>query len=160
VHAFVYLAVGFKFQIKRNRSPRTVRIAFHIISLSLFIHFGPILSLFIHLHAIPGLLGIAALASIFFYMAGGLSTNRFGQSHPEWFGANDQNEFSFRSYSLVNCTRSDWNDPILIIKTKFMVTISHFQRLLDQPLHTKNVLLHPLTKTLVEPALMRLGTLH
>ncbi|MCX8252114.1 MAG: hypothetical protein OTJ98_09725, partial [Dehalococcoidia bacterium] len=113
--------VGFKFQIKRNRSPRTVRIAFHIISLSLFIH----------LHAIPGLLGIAALASIFFYTAGGLSTNRFGQSHPEWFGANDQNEFSFRSYSLVNCTRSDWNDPILIIKTKFMVTISHFQRLLD-----------------------------
>ena len=38
------------------------------------------------LHAIPGLLGIVFLALIFFYTAGVLSTNLFGQDYPQWFG--------------------------------------------------------------------------
>jgi len=46
------------------------------------------------LHAIPGLLGIVALAGIFFYTAGVLSTNLFGQSHPEWFGTLGSSLFS------------------------------------------------------------------
>jgi voltage-gated sodium channel len=39
------------------------------------------------LHAIPGLLGVVAVMSIFFYTAGVLTTKLFGPTHPEWFGS-------------------------------------------------------------------------
>lgn len=38
------------------------------------------------LHSIPGLSGVAAVMSIFFYTAGVLATKLFGATHPEWFG--------------------------------------------------------------------------
>lgn len=38
------------------------------------------------LHAIPGLLGVIAVMAIFFYTAGVLATELFGESHPQWFG--------------------------------------------------------------------------
>ena len=38
------------------------------------------------LHAIPGLGGVMAVMLIFFYTAGVLATNLFGDSHPHWFG--------------------------------------------------------------------------
>lgn len=38
------------------------------------------------LHSIPGLAGVAAVMSIFFYTAGVLATKLFGPSFPEWFG--------------------------------------------------------------------------
>lgn len=38
------------------------------------------------LHAIPGLLGVIAVMVIFFYTAGVLATELFGESHPQWFG--------------------------------------------------------------------------
>jgi voltage-gated sodium channel len=37
-------------------------------------------------HSIPGLAGVVAIMSIFFYTAGVLATNLFGATHPEWFG--------------------------------------------------------------------------
>jgi voltage-gated sodium channel len=39
------------------------------------------------LHAIPGLLGVVSLMSIFFYTAAVLATTLFGGSHPQWFGS-------------------------------------------------------------------------
>jgi voltage-gated sodium channel len=38
------------------------------------------------LHAIPGLIGVMAVMSIFYYTAGVLATTLFGSAHPEWFG--------------------------------------------------------------------------
>lgn len=38
------------------------------------------------LHSIPGLAGVVAVMSIFFYTSGVLATRLFGASHPEWFG--------------------------------------------------------------------------
>jgi voltage-gated sodium channel len=38
------------------------------------------------LHAIPGLVGVMAVMSIFYYTAGVLATTLFGATHPEWFG--------------------------------------------------------------------------
>lgn len=38
------------------------------------------------LHAIPGLTGVIAVMSIFFYTAGVLATKLFGGAHPQWFG--------------------------------------------------------------------------
>lgn len=37
-------------------------------------------------HAIPGLLGVVAVMTIFFYTCGVLATKLFGDTHPEWFG--------------------------------------------------------------------------
>lgn len=37
-------------------------------------------------HAIPGLLGVVAVMTIFFYTCGVLATKLFGTTHPEWFG--------------------------------------------------------------------------
>ena len=39
------------------------------------------------LHAIPGLGGVMAVMTIFFYTAGVLATNLFGKTHPQWFGS-------------------------------------------------------------------------
>jgi voltage-gated sodium channel len=39
------------------------------------------------LHAIPGLFGVIAVMTIFFYTAGVLATKLFGGAHPEWFGS-------------------------------------------------------------------------
>ncbi len=39
------------------------------------------------LHAIPGLLGVMAVMSIFFYTAAVLATRLFGPSYPDWFGS-------------------------------------------------------------------------
>jgi voltage-gated sodium channel len=39
------------------------------------------------LHAIPGLGGVMAVMTIFFYTAAVLATNLFGASHPQWFGS-------------------------------------------------------------------------
>lgn len=39
------------------------------------------------LHSIPGLIGVIAVMLIFFYTAGVLATNLFGESHPDWFGS-------------------------------------------------------------------------
>jgi len=38
------------------------------------------------LHAIPGLVGVMAVMSIFFYTAGVLATRLFGGQFPDWFG--------------------------------------------------------------------------
>jgi len=38
------------------------------------------------LHSIPGLTGVAAVMSIFFYTAGVLATKLFGPAFPDWFG--------------------------------------------------------------------------
>jgi len=38
------------------------------------------------LHSIPGLSGVMAVMMIFFYTAGVLATNLFGDTHPDWFG--------------------------------------------------------------------------
>ncbi len=38
------------------------------------------------LHAIPGLTGVIAVMTIFFYTAGVLATKLFGAAHPQWFG--------------------------------------------------------------------------
>jgi voltage-gated sodium channel len=38
------------------------------------------------IHAIPGLSGVMAVMSIFFYTAGVLATRLFSETHPEWFG--------------------------------------------------------------------------
>ncbi len=38
------------------------------------------------LHAIPGLTGVIAVMTIFFYTAGVLATKLFGGAHPQWFG--------------------------------------------------------------------------
>ena len=38
------------------------------------------------LHAIPGLAGVIAVMSIFFYTAGVLATKLFGEAFPQWFG--------------------------------------------------------------------------
>lgn len=39
------------------------------------------------LHSIPGLAGVCAVMSIFFYTAGVLATKLFGPSFPDWFGS-------------------------------------------------------------------------
>ncbi len=39
------------------------------------------------LHAIPGLLGVMAVMSIFFYTGAVLATTLFGGTHPQWFGS-------------------------------------------------------------------------
>jgi voltage-gated sodium channel len=39
------------------------------------------------LHAIPGLLGVITVMSIFFYTGAVLATTLFGQTHPQWFGS-------------------------------------------------------------------------
>ena len=39
------------------------------------------------IHAIPGLSGVMAVMSIFFYTAGVLATRLFAETHPEWFGS-------------------------------------------------------------------------
>lgn len=39
------------------------------------------------LHSIPGLAGVVAVMSIFFYTAGVLATRLFGQEYPDWFGS-------------------------------------------------------------------------
>ena len=38
------------------------------------------------LHAIPGLISVIAVMGIFFYTAAVLTTNLFGETHPQWFG--------------------------------------------------------------------------
>ncbi len=38
------------------------------------------------LHAIPGLMSVVAVMSIFFYTAGVLATGLFGETYPDWFG--------------------------------------------------------------------------
>jgi voltage-gated sodium channel len=38
------------------------------------------------LHSIPGLSGVVAVMSIFFYTSGVLATRLFGETHAEWFG--------------------------------------------------------------------------
>lgn len=38
------------------------------------------------LHALPGLSGVIAVMFVFFFTAGVLATNLFGQSFPDWFG--------------------------------------------------------------------------
>jgi voltage-gated sodium channel len=39
------------------------------------------------LHSIPGLTGVVAVMSIFFYTAGVLATRLFGEQYPDWFGS-------------------------------------------------------------------------
>jgi len=39
------------------------------------------------LHSIPGLAGVGAVMSIFFYTAGVLATRLFGEEYPDWFGS-------------------------------------------------------------------------
>ncbi len=39
------------------------------------------------LHSIPGLAGVVAVMSIFFYTAGVLATRLFGEQYPAWFGS-------------------------------------------------------------------------
>jgi len=39
------------------------------------------------LHAIPGLTGVMLVMAIFFYTAGVLATNLFGEAFPQWFGS-------------------------------------------------------------------------
>jgi len=39
------------------------------------------------LHSIPGLAGVVAVMSIFFYTTGVLATRLFGEQYPEWFGS-------------------------------------------------------------------------
>jgi voltage-gated sodium channel len=39
------------------------------------------------LHSIPGLAGVVAVMSIFFYTAGVLATRLFGEEYPDWFGS-------------------------------------------------------------------------
>ncbi len=39
------------------------------------------------IHAIPGLLGVVAVMAIFYYTAGVLATNLFGETFPQWFGS-------------------------------------------------------------------------
>ena len=46
------------------------------------------------LHAIPGLTGVIAVMLIFFYTAGVLATNLFGETHPDWFGTLGASLFS------------------------------------------------------------------
>jgi len=38
------------------------------------------------LHAIPGLISVVAVMSVFFYTAAVLATKLFGDTHPQWFG--------------------------------------------------------------------------
>lgn len=39
------------------------------------------------LHAIPGLVSVVLVMSVFFYTAAVLATKLFGESHPQWFGS-------------------------------------------------------------------------
>ncbi len=39
------------------------------------------------LHSIPGLAGVVAVMSIFFYTMGVLATRLFGEAYPDWFGS-------------------------------------------------------------------------
>ena len=39
------------------------------------------------LHSIPGLASVVAVMTVFFYTAGVLATEFFGDSHPQWFGS-------------------------------------------------------------------------
>ncbi len=46
------------------------------------------------LHSIPGLAGVCAVMSIFFYTAGVLATKLFGPSFPDWFGSLPESLYS------------------------------------------------------------------
>lgn len=46
------------------------------------------------IHALPGLSGVLLVMLIFFYTAGILATNLFGQTHPQWFGSLGASLFS------------------------------------------------------------------
>jgi voltage-gated sodium channel len=46
------------------------------------------------LHSIPGLSGVVAVMSIFFFTAGVLATNLFGPQFPDWFGSLGKSLFS------------------------------------------------------------------
>ncbi len=46
------------------------------------------------LHSIPGLSGVVAVMSIFFFTAGILATNLFGPTFPQWFGSLGKSLFS------------------------------------------------------------------
>jgi voltage-gated sodium channel len=46
------------------------------------------------LHAIPGLGGVVAVMTVFFYAAGVLATNLFGETHPQWFGSLGESLYS------------------------------------------------------------------
>lgn len=39
------------------------------------------------LHALPGLGGVLSVLAVFFYVAAVLTTNLFGETHPQWFGS-------------------------------------------------------------------------
>ncbi len=39
------------------------------------------------IHSIPGLGGVVMVMAIFFFTAGVLATNLFGETHPQWFGS-------------------------------------------------------------------------
>jgi voltage-gated sodium channel len=46
------------------------------------------------LHAIPGLTGVVAVMAVFYYTAGVLATNLFGETHPQWFGTLGESWFT------------------------------------------------------------------
>ncbi|NBD37206.1 MAG: ion transporter [Verrucomicrobia bacterium] len=46
------------------------------------------------IHALPGLSGVLLVMLIFFYTAGILATNLFGETHPQWFGTLGASLFS------------------------------------------------------------------
>lgn len=46
------------------------------------------------IHALPGLSGVLLVMLIFFYTAGILATNLFGNTHPQWFGSLGASLFS------------------------------------------------------------------
>ena len=46
------------------------------------------------IHALPGLSGVLLVMLIFFYTAGILATNLFGETHPQWFGSLGASLFS------------------------------------------------------------------
>jgi voltage-gated sodium channel len=61
------------------------------------------------LHSIPGLAGVVAVMSIFFYTMGVLATRLFGQDFPDWFGT-----FPRSLYSLFQImTLESWSMGIV-----------------------------------------------
>ncbi len=65
------------------------------------------------LHAIPGLGGVLAVMSVFFFTAGVLATSLFGQSFPQWFGSLGGSLFSLFQIMTLESWASGIVRPVL-----------------------------------------------
>jgi len=66
------------------------------------------------LHAIPGLGGVLAVMSVFFFTAGVLATSLFGQTFPQWFGSLGSSLFSLFQIMTLESWASGIVRPVLL----------------------------------------------